>query len=323
MESESIVNAMSDAQSPLNAWKENALDIYQAQPEMRRDFDAKRATGIADKLASTETGAQIMQWARDHDIEIWMDYQCEEAGAGGYYIPGSKTVCLNAHIEDDQLVMALAHELRHAWQGGNGFCATLYDDIDTYIKQFRFIEADAAAIEVQVCKEWKELNPDLRISPFRQQCLDLAERQKENAPDFLKGKEYLWSGFCGFFVFDNRKDFYDGGSLITGEILAEIKEFDGTRAPTEYAAKSAHKLPEHEGLNVQDKDEFLLLGQMFNGDNYLKDIPIDLLQEDQFVGDLSKSHHIRRDAVKAVEEKRRQDSTPSQKRLIPCLMSPK
>lgn len=162
----------------LKSWKENADDIFAAQPEDRRVYDAARVEKVKYMLAETATGQKIIEWADKNGIEIKLDYQCEEAGAGGYYVPGSKTVCLNAHLPDDRMMIALAHELRHAWQGENGFCATLYKDAGTYLKQFRFIEADAAAYEMQVCAEWKALHPEFELSHFRQMCMDLAEKQK-------------------------------------------------------------------------------------------------------------------------------------------------
>jgi len=273
----------------LKSWKENAEDVFAAQPEERRVYDAARVEKVKGMLAETATGKKIIKWAEKNGIEIKLDYQCEEAGAGGYYVPGSKTVCLNAHLPNDRMMIALAHEMRHAWQGENGFCATLYKGVGTYLKQFRFIEADAAAYEIQVCTEWKELHPEFKLSPFREMCLDLAEKQKKSAPDCLKGKETLWAGFCGFFATGERKNFYDGGSIYTGEVLAGLEKWDSTTGVgMEYSGGKDHKLPPYDGLNVEDKEEFLKIGEDFDGqDNYLKDIPLDILTHEQFIGGLS------------------------------------
>ncbi|TNE25187.1 MAG: hypothetical protein EP349_10790 [Alphaproteobacteria bacterium] len=305
----------------LKAWRENADEVFAAQPEDRRDYDMARVEKVKNMLAETKTGREILKWAEENDIEIRLDYQCEEAGAGGYYVPGSKMVCLNAYLPDDRMMVALAHELRHAWQGENGFCATLYKDAGTYLKQFRFIEADAAAYEMQICAEWKELHPEFELSHFRQMCMDLAEKQKASAPDYLKGKEALWAGFCGFFATGERKNFYDGGSLYTGEILAGLEEWDGTPGTaTEYSGGKDHKLPPYEGLNVEDKEQFLRLANSFDGkDNYLKDIPLDILTHEQFIGGLSQRNLDRFLVLHAAEEKERAKGNTTPK-PIPRLM---
>lgn len=305
----------------LKSWKENADDVFAAQPQERRDYDAARIEKVKTMLAETKTGREILTWAEENNIEIRLDYQCEEAGAGGYYVPGSKMVCLNAYLPDDRLMIALVHELRHAWQGENGFCATLYKDAGTYLKQFRFIEADAAAYEMQVCAEWKALHPEFKLSPFRQMCLDLAEKQKATAPDYLKGKEVLWAGFCGFFATGERKNLYDDGSIYAGEILAGLESWDGIpKVKTEYGAGKDHKLPPYNGLNVEEKAEFLKLGNSFDGqDNYLKDIPLDILTHEQFIGGLSQRNLERFVILHETEEKQRAKGDHTRK-PIPRLM---
>ncbi len=305
----------------LKSWRENAEDVFAAQPKERRDYDMARVERVKDMLAETKTGREILTWAAENDIEIRLDYQCEEAGAGGYYVPGSKMVCLNAYLPDDRMMIALAHELRHAWQGENGFCATLYKDAGTYLKQFRFIEADAAAYEMQVCAEWKELYPEFELSHFRQMCMDLAEKQKASAPDYLKGKEVLWAGFCGFFATGERKNLYDDGSIYAGEILAGLESWDGIpKVKTEYGARKDHQLPPYEGLNVEDKEKFLKLGSNFDGtDNYLKDIPLDLLTHEQFIGGLSQRNLDRFLVLHEAEEKARAKGNAGLK-PIPRLM---
>ncbi|TVQ83782.1 MAG: hypothetical protein EA357_04990 [Micavibrio sp.] len=309
--------AQEHLQKNLRTWKENADDIFAAQPEDRRVYDAARIEKIKAMLAETPTGAEIIKWTKENGIDIKLDYQCEEAGAGGYYIPGSKTVCLNAHLPDERLVMALAHELRHAWQGEKGFCPTMYKDVHTYLKQFRFIEADAAAIEIQVTSEWVARHPDFKPDPFRQACLDLAEKQKQNAPEVLRGKETLWAGFCGFFTFGDRKNFYDGGSLYTAEIMNDIVEFDGKRAPTEYGAGKDHKLPPFDGVNVEDAAQFVKLGEGFNGkSNYLAGLPVDILGIEEFTGNLSSGNQKRFDAVREAES----HAGTTQARPIPRMM---
>lgn len=305
----------------LKSWKENADDVFAAQPEDRRVYDMARVEKVKNMLAETKTGREILTWAEENNIEIRLDYQCEEAGAGGYYVPGSKMVALNAHLPDDRMMIALAHELRHAWQGENGFCATLYKDAGTYLKQFRFIEADAAAYEIQICAEWKALHSEFKPDPFRQMCLDLAEKQKATAPDYLKGKEVLWAGFCGFFGTGERKNLYDNSSIYAGEILAGLESWDGIpKVKTEYGAGKDHQLPPYEGLNVADKEAFVKLGDSFGGrDNYLKDIPLDILTHEQFIGRLSQKNLERFLILHAAEEKEHAKGNTAPK-PIPRLM---
>ncbi len=284
----------------IKEWKEQADDIFASQSQERRDYDGGRVQEICGMLEQLPTGSLIIQWIKENDIDIWLDYQCRNE-AGGYHIPGSKTVCLSAHVQNIDLVPILAHETRHAWQDSHGLMPTMHSDAHTYLKQVRFIEADATAYEVQICYEMKKHGMDIKLNDFRSFCLKLQEKGTETLPDFMQGKDVLWSGFCGFFADRHIKNNYDSGSLAVGEILAGIKKGDSHRITTEYSAND-YKNPERHGIDTANHDKFIILGGMFDGQNYLKEIPIKFLEDKQFIGNLSPMNSQRLVTLQAQEK---------------------
>ncbi len=275
----------------LKSWQEQAEDALALQSVERHACDAKRIDDITAILKSLPTGKLIMDWAEDRGVSIWLDYQCKDS-AGGYHIIGSKTVCLSANLTDLQLVPILAHELRHAWQDEQNFMPSLYKNAKTYLKQIRFIEADATAYEFQIFTEMQEAKINVVASPYYRFCQNILKQSLDNTPQFLKGKEAFWSGFCGFFADRNKKDNYDSTAILVGEILAELKKAEIFKIKTEYSNGNYSK-PNIKGIDVESKLEIVKIANMFGEGNYLDSIEIDFTNNEQFVGNISKSNRDR------------------------------
>ena len=269
----------------LKSWQEQAEDILSSQPQERQVYDAERVDKIVSTLKSLPAGKLIMDWAENNGISIWLDYQCKDS-AGGYHIIGSKTVCLSAHMSDLDLMPILAHELRHAWQDSQSLMPSIFRDVDTYLKQLRFIEADATAHEFQIFTEMQEIVNDIRSSSFYKLCDDILKQTKKTGPEFLKGKEALWSGFCGFFADRSKRCSYDSGAIVVGEIIAGMKSTEEVRLQTEYSPDK-YSMSAIEGIDIYDDSSIRKIADMFNGGNYLADIKVDFSKNEQFVRNIS------------------------------------
>jgi len=284
-------------------WQENATSIFAVQSAERRENDDRRVKNICDILSQTPTGKQIMDWVDANDVNIWMDYECTDVG--GYCIPGANTACLNAHVSDKELVVVLAHELRHVWQSSQGFIATLFQNSKEYVLNTRFIEADATAFELQVYKELKDLDLPHNIDRRREGYLPVWS-DKNPMPDFLKnGTDILYAGFIGWFTDTSLRNGYDGGSINRLEILLGLKDDPNFGHSGEYIVDNGFELPDHKGVNQRYEQAFLKLGQTFDQKNYLSSIPAHLLDEPLLVDEMSKHNKERLDILTEAEYKQR------------------
>lgn len=133
-----------------------------------------RRRRIRRRLAQSALGRQLLDRAARHRVTI--GFELFEPEIAGYYDEKSNSVRLSKKLGDEHLVRALAHELRHHEQKALGLFA-LRDSLaplDAGIAR-RICEADAKAVEVAVCVELANSDPDV-LKSLAGSRFDLARR---------------------------------------------------------------------------------------------------------------------------------------------------
>ncbi len=272
-------------------WLNAISGIISVQTSERIEFDNSRVNQIKDILSLSQTGSDLLEWADDNSVEILLDNQSENNIA--YYVPRSGFIALSAHVQNEKLAIALGHELRHAWQDFNGFIPTVLDNIKDYANKIRLIEADAAAIETLIIFELLNQGIKIDLNPRQKKYLKIADQSLKQSPDYLKGHEVLWGGFCGFYSDSNAKDYYDSRCIYNSALLLDVLQEKPTiiNSGTEYmAANLEYEVDRKSGIGIKDFKTFTSIGEVIEQGNYLKNIPIDLSQDSQFIGNFSKSN---------------------------------
>jgi hypothetical protein len=162
----SVVSAEQTAGSPKkdkHAKKPPKVD-YAVSPE--------RLAAIEQRMALTETGRELLQFAKDENIEISMSDSktMKLAHHDGLFIKGlnrstssSTTILLNGDPQrpgetsrDDEIMMTIAHELRHSWHEHVVKSGALALDPRRHWLMRRLQEADAFAFEVHFGYEYEK-----------------------------------------------------------------------------------------------------------------------------------------------------------------------
>ncbi len=94
---------------------------------------------ILNKMRNIPIGNEIIGWASEHNIKIEFQNQDDE----GKYHPDTNIITLSPEYSDNELMVALAHELRHAWQDKQVDLQKYQGNIYAEIVFRNFAEADA------------------------------------------------------------------------------------------------------------------------------------------------------------------------------------
>lgn len=140
-------------------------------------WDPFRRLLIRRRLARSTLGRQLLDRADREGVKIQLAVLRPEIV--GTYDEAVNAVCLNRKLEDERLVRALAHELRHHEQKVLGLFA-LRDalaPLDAGIAR-RICEADAKAVEVAVCAELAGSDPAL-LESLTHSWFDLAQHARQ------------------------------------------------------------------------------------------------------------------------------------------------
>jgi hypothetical protein len=139
-----------------------------------RDTAEARLDSIKAKMNRTETGRALLKFATDYKIPIRMSNskEMDDKPDDAYIVKGlssAKHILLNAEeTNDDELMLTLAHELRHSWHRlviKEG--ALNVDPTQMWVKD-RILEADVFAFETHLAYEFEKTTGEkLNLSGFR------------------------------------------------------------------------------------------------------------------------------------------------------------
>ncbi len=263
----------------MKLWHENVDSILAKQSPKRREREQKRIQIIRELMSDSSLGKDLLDWADDKGITILMDKQVR---SNGYYCDGLKTVVLSTNVPNGELIGTLAHEIRHAWQDDQGLLPTLNKSMDNnsaqtaieYMVQVRFLEADASAVGNTVLEDVIEKRGKLAM--LRHMSVAAMILHVTEAKVSLEGK------FKNFFSDTPRKDAYDEHSLKNYATYMDIPNIVMPSGKMEYDDSKFHRkhnIPSNIGLNVYDEASIRKLGEIFNQDNYMNNLPKNFHQD--------------------------------------------
>lgn len=122
-----------------------------------KDFEAAVWNGLLDRLSKVPEGRELVDFARRHKVKFEFAPM-----SGGVWEPKQNKVKLGRSIPPDQALGALAHELRHMWQGyevkglGNAEKKSAGDPLHK-ITLLRGMEADAFSYQLAMLVELQKL----------------------------------------------------------------------------------------------------------------------------------------------------------------------
>jgi hypothetical protein len=125
-------------------------------------FSEARLSGIKDKLRRTEIGRDMLAFAEEYKITIAMSNSkvMDDAPGDGFKIKGTYgqgEILLNGEEKrDDELVLTLVHELRHAWHDLALHQGDLRLDPLRRLTRDRILEADVFAFEAHFGYEYEK-----------------------------------------------------------------------------------------------------------------------------------------------------------------------
>lgn len=122
-------------------WKNKDLDT--------REKKSARIQELTDQLRQIPTGKMLMDFADHKQMFIRFSDRIDSLAL----YSSSRFVYISTKCPKRLQVMALAHELRHAWQDHHGLILKRVTNVRDGIVNGRFEEADAFAIEAQICWE--------------------------------------------------------------------------------------------------------------------------------------------------------------------------
>jgi len=285
-------------------WKVNAdFIVTKKHSAGQKKDDKKRIQQIRRLMKKSALGKQMLKWADNRDVKIYLDHQCKKAI--GYYKTETNAVCLNSRYKNNSLVEVLAHELRHCWQDHSDLIKGREISPQEYAIRTRFIEADAFAFgrcvgyEVSLETDIKSIGTDV----FNKK----AKQSLKKDPNALKNGLILSEFFELFFTFSPQRHRYDAHSLkrianqlgiidyrtpsVTGE-FASI-----TPIPRSYPKPDLTKFnPYHFGsgplinFNPYDEKNVRKLGDIFGQYNYLDHLKETLSKDEKYLGNFAKEH---------------------------------
>ncbi len=260
-------------------WLANIADILSDQNDERRASDQKRIHAVREMIVLDPLGRKLLDWADENGIVILVDNQTT---SGGYYVSGLNTIGLSGMDKDYNLVGALAHEIRHAWQDSEGLLTCLSSKyplpkVQEYMLQTRFFEADAHAVGNKVKKSVINL------------VLDSTGHEAKNLDEKLE----LLKGFKAFFKDRSTKDLYDKIKLRDYADRIGIVETKPPFGGSEYDNEVDFSKLHSKGVDVNDENSIRKLGSLFGDGNYLDDLPENFHRNQLYCGDFAFSSLIK------------------------------
>ena len=221
---------------------------------------------------------KAIAWAQQHGVQFFVDHQAETAN--GYYTIGTGVVAVTPNAEGEQLIDALAHELRHAWQDYNGLAAWPGDmpDEGTFadmsIKQ-ALLEADATAfgelarLQAEITRIEKRQNAGEELWSWEKRVL-------AKKPQAMAETPILAAAFKGWFTRERKwhpKKYGDYFSKLFGR---KWGLYEGELPPRNFEFQPVE--PKTEGVDLRNMQDVLRLGVTFSGGkNYLAALQPDFL----------------------------------------------
>jgi len=248
-------------------WKAAAAEILSSRTPENVTRDDERVEIICDILRQSRLGRQILHWADQNGVEIWMDQQCTSVG---YYTVGSNTVCLNSNVPDNKLAMCLAHELRHAWQDHEGLLPSGVSTAQNYTAQIRFVEADAFAFGYVIAYEIFGKETLLKENSYlTSQYTSIIDGVVGEDPYALDNGAALCVAFHSYF--NNLVTKYQYDERAMGRCARDLNIInETTQDPLKNSFESIDfSSPKQAGINLNDPDDILRLGNLFGVSNYL------------------------------------------------------
>lgn len=125
-------------------------------------FSERRLTAVKAKMQKTALGREMLAFAEDQNIGIAMSNSkvMDDAPNDGFKIKGTyagSSILLNGEEKkDDELVLTLVHELRHAWHDLSLHQGALRLDPRHRLIRDRILEADVFAFEAHFGYEYEK-----------------------------------------------------------------------------------------------------------------------------------------------------------------------
>ena len=274
--------------------QQNIQDFGPPKAEITQAQKNARLESIRSYLSLSETGAELLNWADNNDIDIVMDTQMEP-DFQGIYMTGTDTIVLSYHTDIPFAAIFLGHEIRHAWQD--------YEDIiprtavmppAPFFWNMALMEADAAAHHTQIAAElaanghpeaWSAL---VQEPSFRTCCENLHKALHEDFNNLDNGNT-LYQAFLGWFRSEAQEDYknrfadqyiYSNQRVFGIQQEEQKRETSIQRPPTKKKAKPPQNI---HGINIFDKREIEKFGQTSLNGNYLSDrLPENYLDYPEF-----------------------------------------
>lgn len=235
--------------------------------------ETKRKRALLKKFRSIPLGKEIMKLAQKYKIKISFAYDLSDREAS--YDWQDKTVFLDGWGDNDHLIPALAHELRHAFQEIGGLTDGFRNNIYKYIIRSRFEEADAFSFEALFAYQFMEQTGN--SVPWESTCEvvpKITKAVEEAMKDYNDPIVARRAGFQAYFKDKTLRNAYDRNFL---KALSNIDDNEDIKVTLDVGT-------------FLDDERFYDFGFMnfdLKGDNYLTDIADVYLLSASLIGQLS------------------------------------
>jgi hypothetical protein len=260
-----------DANTPQTLWDRTAFNELKATWSPARIAEDKKTLKAMVAMASgSPLLSQELQWAKEHDIVIFIDRSLSSDATSGYYVPGTGVIGIPERVARDTelMVVTLAHEIRHAWQDCQGFIGTpSFNDFAQDCIAQAVLEADAEAYGERARQQYEETQKAWRENRP-------VENVVQNAGVDLARNFMAWFRTPG-------DTHYYGASLVRlYDMKADFQRATGRKTHRQGSSEFSVCLERPPSkLDISSPEGLLLLGMSFSGaSNYLSNIPRETLR---------------------------------------------
>ena len=284
-------------------WQRHAGEILAQIPCAELARGDKRIMRLLDTLTRSPLGYRLADHAKRSGIAVMFDPEIGK-NALGFYYPDVRIVILSPQADDNALIGAIAHEFRHAWQDSRGLMinSVMVNPLD-YLVKSRLIEADATACQLQVLAElsarmirgpWRGArdNPEF----FAGDCLQAFRNHMTGGSGNLASYGAMGKAFEEWFKSGVKQD-YDMMNLndYTGchkEIHKDsqnpshetLMEAGGSLLSRILQVCGNELSDNSQGIAYRQKRVFESLGDMLDGQSYIKGVIREYMKIDAIFG---------------------------------------
>ena len=256
-------------------WKTDTFTAFQESlPAARRVDDAECLRRMFAKAARVPVLGEALEWGDKKNLKYFIDRTC--VNIGGYYTVGTGVVgaAPTASRDFTEFACVMTHEIRHAWQDYHGMIPTMGRSFTEYNIKLALIEADAFAFEerafmeedVRSIKQMRE-----RASPYELSCLKLKQEALANEKDTMA--HFFMDWFSG-----SRPRFYGDAAVKRFAERLKIQDIIMPERKYEFRAYKGLQAPRRKGIDIRELEKVFKLGETFNGVNYMRDMPRDVMK---------------------------------------------